>query len=150
MKTNYRKSRSVRIAVPYYGSISSPPFGLSRLFFIAELDPETRTVAEVILGVWDPKEESNLSTWLRQMGVKGIICSDAGSQYRIALNSDDIWIIWRQRGEAADLVERWANGELLEGSHFACGTPKNKWCSEQFEMAMGESLQVGWSSETRV
>lgn len=150
MRITYRKTEPARIAVPYYGTISSPPFGLSRLYFVAEVDIETRSVIDITLAVWDPKAEANLSTWLRQIGVKGIICGDANSQYRSALNNENIWIIWRQEGEVAELVEKWANGEICDGSQFQCGSPKNKWCAEHYDIASADVTYHRWSSERRI
>lgn len=107
MKTNHRQKDATRIAVPYYGALSLPPSGLSRVFFMVEVTVENRSVDNISLQVWNPKKEPNLSTWLRQLGTDGVICSDNPSQYEVALNSEGIWVQWKQEGEVHEVVERW-------------------------------------------
>lgn len=102
------------VAVPYYGSLSMPPLGLSRVFFAATVDPVTRKVARMEIQVWDPKKEPNLFVWMRKQGFGGLICSDSGAHYREALQAEGIWLIAEQDGEALDLVERWLAGALKE------------------------------------
>ncbi|HEU0265342.1 MAG TPA: hypothetical protein VFR01_06400 [Geobacterales bacterium] len=104
----------IRVAVPYYGSLSAPPLGLARLYFVAEVDSESRSVMDVSLQVWDPKSERNLSVWLREQGIEGIICSDRNSPYQVALKKVNIWVLWQQEGEVVDLVERWARGDVRQ------------------------------------
>lgn len=109
MKTNHRQNDSnmTRIAVPYYGALSLPPSGLSRVFFMVEVKPENKSVDNISLQVWNPKKEPNLSSWLRQLGTNGVICNDNPSQYEVALNAEGIWIQWKQEGEVHEVVERW-------------------------------------------
>lgn len=102
------------VAVPYYGSLSLPRLGLSRLFFVAAVDTATRRVCRIEIQVWDPNKEPNLSVWMRKQGFSGVICSDSGSHYERALDAENIWLVGKQEGEAAELVERWAAGDLQE------------------------------------
>lgn len=130
-------SNTVFVAVPYYGSLTLPPLGLSRLFFAAAVDTATRKVARIEIQVWDPKKEPNLSVWMRKLGFSGVICSDSGSHYKIALNAENIWVLGKQEGEVAELVERWATGELDEPNAYRCGEPSNSWCGTQSESGIG-------------
>ncbi|HEX8960753.1 MAG TPA: hypothetical protein VF775_04200 [Geobacteraceae bacterium] len=107
MKTNHCPKDATRIAVPYYGALSLPPSGLSRVFFMVEVTVGNRSVDNISLQVWNPKKEPNLSTWLRQLGTDGVICSDNPSQYEVALNSEGIWVQWKQDGEVHEVIERW-------------------------------------------
>lgn len=113
MKTN--RNNMARIAVPYYGALSLPPSGLSRVFFLVEVNMETRSVNNISLQVWNPKKEPNLSSWLRQLGTNGVICSDNPSQYEVALNTEGIWVQWKQEGEVHEVVERWLQSKPERG-----------------------------------
>lgn len=106
MKT-IRENQITRIAVPYYGALSLPPSGLSRVFFVVEVNLGAKSVDNISLQVWNPKKEPNLSSWLRQLNMNGVICSDNPSQYEVALNSEGIWVQWKQEGEVHEVVERW-------------------------------------------
>jgi hypothetical protein len=107
MKTHHDQKDTTRIAVPYYGALSLPPSGLSRVFFMVEVSPKNKSVDNISLQVWNPKKEPNLSSWLRQLGTNGVICSDNPSQYEVALSTEGIWIQWKQEGEVHEVVERW-------------------------------------------
>lgn len=109
-------NNTIHVAVPYYGSLTLPPLGLSRLFFVAGVDTESNKVARIEIQVWDPKDEPNLSAWMRKQGFSGVICSDSGSHYQVALNAENIWLVGNQEGEAAELVERWAAGAMNESN----------------------------------
>lgn len=98
------------IAVPYYGTLSLPPSGLTRIYFMAEVDVERRTIVKISLQVWDPKKEPNLFVWLGQMETNGLICSDAPSNYAIALHAEGIWVQWGQDGEVHEVIENWMHG----------------------------------------
>lgn len=102
------------VAVPYYGNLLMPPLGLTRVFFVATVDLGSKKVTRMELQVWDPKKEPTLSVWMRSQGFSGVICSDSGSHYRGALQTEGIWLIPDQEGEAAELVERWLAAALQE------------------------------------
>lgn len=123
MITQQSSNSTALIAVPYYGSLTLPPLGLSRLFFAAAVDTISRKILSIEIQVWDPKKEPNLSVWMRNSGFSGVICSDSGSHYQHALNAENIWVIWGQDGEVTDLVERWVNGKLGEAPVAAVKTP---------------------------
>ncbi len=95
---------------------------------------------DINLKVWDPKTESNLSSWLRQQKVAGLICSDNGSQYQRALDHEKIWVIWKQEGEVAEIVERWANGEFGDPASFKSLNQRNLRGTEQNEALGGENF----------
>lgn len=104
------QSRHTIVAVPYYGALSLPPSGLTRIYFMAEVDMERKVIANVNLQVWDPKKEPNLFSWLGQMGANGLICSDAPSNFAVALEAEGIWVQWGQEGEVNEVVGRWMQG----------------------------------------
>lgn len=126
---------TILVAVPYYGSLSLPPLGLSRLFFVALVDTVSSKVGGMEIQVWDPKTEPNLSVWMRKQGFSGVICSDSGSHYEVALNAENIWLMGKQEGEAAELVERWAAGVLHESESRSLGEQLKSWCGLQPESA---------------
>lgn len=125
----------IHVAVPYYGSLSLPPLGLSRLYFVAGIDTASSKVGRMEIQVWDPKKEPNLSAWMRKQGFSGVICSDSGSHYQVALNAENIWLLGNQEGEAAELVERWAAGALDESYSCRLYRKLNSWCRPQPEIA---------------
>lgn len=123
MKTNHQQKDTTRIAVPYYGALSLPPSGLSRVFFMVEVKMENKSVDNISLQVWNPKKEPNLSSWLRQLGANGVICSDNPSQYEVALNSEGIWVQWKQEGEVQEVVERWLQSKPESGQKLSYESP---------------------------
>lgn len=126
-------TNSMLVAVPYYGSLTLPPLGLSRLFFVAVVDTASKKVGRIDIQVWDPRNEPNLSVWMRQQGFSGVICSDSGYHYQVALNAENIWLVGNQEGEAAELVERWATGALCESNSNRLGEQLKSWCGLQPE-----------------
>ena len=112
MNTNQQQNDIVRIAVPYYGALTLPPSGLSRVYFIVDVNRETKSIDNICLQVWNPKKEPNVSSWLRQLNTDGVICSDNPSKYEIALNTEGIWVQWKQEGEVHEVVERWIQSQL--------------------------------------
>ncbi len=116
MNSNQQLHRFIQIAVPYHGTFSFSPLGLARIYFVAKVDPATRTAVSIKLKIWNPRQMPNLSTWLRELGIAGVICSDSDSQYQIALNSETIWVLWRQQGEVEEVIERWARDEIEPGT----------------------------------
>ncbi|MDO9067307.1 MAG: hypothetical protein Q7W05_02490 [Deltaproteobacteria bacterium] len=135
-------NNTVHVAVPYYGSLTLPPLGLSRLFFVAGVDTESNKVGRIEIQVWDPRKEPNLSTWMRIQGFSGVICSDSGSHYQAALKAENIWLLGNQEGEAAELLERWAAGTLYESSSCRLGEQFDSWCGAQHERAISRSIVV--------
>ena len=129
------QKNTILVAVPYYGSLSLPPLGLSRLFFVAPVDTQSSKVGRIEIQVWDPKKEPNLSVWMRKQGFSGVICSDSGSHYQVALNAENIWLVGRQEGEAAELVERWAAGAMDEAGSGRLDRELNSWRGPQIESA---------------
>jgi len=125
----------ILVAVPYYGSLSLPPLGLSRLFFVAAVDTASRKVGKIEIQVWDPKKEPNLSVWMRTQGFSGVICSDSDPHYQVALNAENIWLLGNQKGEAAELVEGWAAGALGESGSCNLSEQLKSWCGLQPECA---------------
>lgn len=122
MKTT-RHNHETRIAVPYYGALSLPPSGLSRVFFMVEVNLGTKAVDNISLQVWNPKKEPNLSCWLRQLGTEGVICSDNPSQYEVALSTEGIWVQWKQEGEVHEVVERWLQSQPDQAAAFKSERP---------------------------
>ena len=133
MSAQQTNKKQVLVAVPYYGSLSLPPLGLSRLFFIAPVDTASRRVGPMKIQVWDPKEEPNLSVWMRKQELSGVICNDSGSHYRVALNAENIWLLGKQEGEAAELLERWAAGALDESGSTLSRPQLESWCGQESE-----------------
>jgi hypothetical protein len=95
------------IAVPYYGSLSHPPSGLTRIYFLVNVDLAEMKIAELSLQVWNPKKEPNLFRWLRQVETDGVICSDSPSKYEVGLKAEGMWVQWGQEGEVHEVVHRW-------------------------------------------
>lgn len=106
MKTQIEEDKAL-IAVPYYGTLSLPPSGLTRIFFLVKVDLVQMVIDNLSLQVWNPKKEPNLFRWLRQLDTNGVICSDSPSKYEIGLNAEGMWVQWGQEGEVHEVVDRW-------------------------------------------
>lgn len=138
----HRSNQTVLVAVPYYGTLTLPPLGLSRVFFIATVDIAANKASNIELQVWDPKKEANLSVWMRGLGISGVMCSDSRSPYQIALNAENIWVLWEQEGEVNDLVERWAAGEAGNAEAHHSDKSLNPWEALRY----GMSMDLGFSA----
>jgi predicted Fe-Mo cluster-binding NifX family protein len=104
---NATTPNSTCIAVPYYGTLSLLPSRLTRIFFLVEVDLAKKTIANLSLKVWNAGEEPSFSSWLKQMGTEGLICSSAYTQQTAALEAEGIWVQSQQEGEVHEVVERW-------------------------------------------
>jgi|GEM_PF-710001 len=124
MNTNHEQNIKTSIAIPYYGSLCLPPSGLERIYFVADIDSRSKSVDSMKLKVWNPRKEPDISRWLKEQGVAGVICNDSTTPSHVALDSEGIWVIFQQEGEAADLAERWARGEIARTGVYGCGQPK--------------------------
>jgi predicted Fe-Mo cluster-binding NifX family protein len=133
----------VRVAVPYYGTLSLPRSGLSRVYFVADVDLQSRQIGELTLKVWDPKKEPNLSSWLKQEEVNGIICSDSCCQYGVALQSEGIWASWGRTGEVSEMIDQWLKDEGVSGADVG-GVRRNVRQESKtagMQIALGTTLQ---------
>lgn len=117
MNANHEQNIKTRIAIPYYGTLCLPPSGLERIYFVADIAPGSSSVDGMKLKVWNPRKEPDLSRWFREQGVAGVICNDSTTPSHVALDAEGIWVILRQDGEAAELAERWARGEIARGAY---------------------------------
>lgn len=142
------QSHVARIAVPYYGALSLPRSGLSRVYFVADVDLVTRQFGELALRVWDPKKEPNLSSWLKQEQVNGLICSDSSCQYDVALQSEGIWAMWGCTGEVSEMIEQWLREEglpLAEGGDVRKTSRQETLGSENGKKGIGLQIDLGKS-----
>jgi predicted Fe-Mo cluster-binding NifX family protein len=105
--TTKNPAYAARIAVPYYGTLSAIPSRLTRIFFLVDVDLGKNTIADLSLEVWNPERAPTLSSWLREMGTDGVICSDAHVQQTAAFIAEGIWVQSQQEGEVHEVVERW-------------------------------------------
>jgi hypothetical protein len=117
MKTQTEADKAL-IAVPYYGTLSLPPSGLTRIFFLVKVDLVQMEIDNLCLQVWNPKKEPNLFRWLRQLNTDGVICSDPPCKYEIGLNAEGMWVQWSQEGEVHEVVERWMRNESGRARNF--------------------------------
>lgn len=106
MKT-HRPEDETLIAVPYYGTLSLPPSGLARIFFLVKVDLIQKAIASLTLQVWNPKKEPNLFRWLRQVEADGVICGDSPLKYEVGLHAEGLWVKWGEKGEVHEIIERW-------------------------------------------
>lgn len=134
----------MRIAVPYYGTLSLPRSGLSRVYFIGEVDLRNGKIGELALMVWDPKKEPNLSSWLKQEQVNGIICSDSICQYEVAFQNEGIWTKCGCAGEVSEMIDQWLRDEGVSLAEATEGrrTARQQVKSSGPQLAMGTLLQT--------
>ena len=139
MESTCNTKQMVKVAVPYYGHLSLPPAGLSTLYFIISVDPCIKKAISSELHIWNTKVEPSLPDWLQHLNVNGLICCDKGSQHQTPLESKQIWTLWRQEGDAVELVNRWAGGHIKDHTAWRCGVPTNTWCLKTYEQQFGSS-----------
>ena len=106
---NEKKSLA-RIAVPYYGQLVRPGVGIEKIYFVAEIKPDSREVRHVTLRVWNPHEVPELASWLKKKRVSGVICSDTTLKCHYDFAAEGIWVMGGQKGEVAEIIRRWVDG----------------------------------------
>jgi predicted Fe-Mo cluster-binding NifX family protein len=108
-RANEKKSPA-RIAVPYYGQLVRAGVGIEKIYFVAEIKPDSREVRHITLRVWNPHEVPELAGWLRKKRVSGVICSDTTLKCHYDFAAEGIWVMGGQKGEVAEIIRRWVAG----------------------------------------
>ncbi len=70
-----QKTQTLKIAAPYYGALSHPTRGLSNLYFLLDIHPEDHKVSHMHVSVWNPSDACGLGDWLKNLGVKALVCN---------------------------------------------------------------------------
>ena len=96
---------SNRIAFPYYGNMMRPGAGIEKLYFIADVDIRTFALKKVCLDIWNSKSAPELTGWLKEKGVDGLVCRDECRSYFRSFEAAGIWVLL---DKALDL--RWLEG----------------------------------------
>lgn len=65
------------LAVPYYGNLYHSSTGYEHVFFIISYDNEAECSREISMKVWDDKQTPDLTAWLKENEVFGVVCSDS-------------------------------------------------------------------------
>lgn len=95
------------LAIPYYSQLVRSHGGLEHIYFRVTVDSATGVSSKPKLCVWNPKELPSLPEWLAQQGVETLLCSDNRPNFEGMFQAAGITISWDQRGEVADMVNRW-------------------------------------------
>ena len=80
----------LKIAAPYYGALSHPTRGLSNLYFLLDIHPEEHKVAHMHVSVWNPSESFGLGDWLKNKGVKTLVCNAIENCHQLELQKTGI------------------------------------------------------------
>lgn len=99
------------VAVPVWGSRILPRFGAARDFRFAEVERARGTIRWLGTRGWDPERDAGVASWLRMLGVGGVICCGIHQRFLFALEAENLWVCWGQRGEVEEVLQRWAMGE---------------------------------------
>ncbi len=105
-----RKGKAMRIAVPYYGNLVRPGYGLERIYFLADVNLATGHPTSVCMQVWNLRECHELSRWLRLHGIAGVLCSDENPCLADDFQAAGISIWQQERGELPEMIARWTRG----------------------------------------
>ena len=89
-KTQNRQA--LKIAAPYYGALSHPTRGLSNLYFLIDIHPEEQKVAHMHVTVWNPSDSRDLGDWLKNKGVKALVCNAIEYCHQLELQKTGIKI----------------------------------------------------------
>jgi len=86
------QNNSIRIAAPYYGSMSHPSRGLNNLYFLIDIDRKSRQVERMHVSVWNPSENSRLGSWFSKNGIRTLICNTIENCLAKELNESGVRI----------------------------------------------------------
>ena len=64
------------VAVPYYGRVHRAKFGYEKVYFLVDASSCTAKQLDVRLGVWDYKIDHSLPEWLKNNGVRSLVCRE--------------------------------------------------------------------------
>ena len=95
----------MRMAIPYYGRLLRPGFGLERIYFHVEVDNSSTQECSWSLQVWDPVK-AGLCSWLQKQGVSGLVCRDSYPQLASELDACGIQTHWDQDDGFATMASR--------------------------------------------
>ena len=65
-----------KVAVPYYGMIYRSKFGFEKIYFLVDAFGSGVKEQEIRIGVWDHKTDHTLPEWLKNNGVRSLICRE--------------------------------------------------------------------------
>jgi len=128
MNSNAATGKSVRIAVPAYGSRIMPRFGQAREFFFAEIDPATRSLHQLRPRLWDIYSDPPLVSWLAREGVAAVVCGGIHPRFQLALVAEGIEIHWGFRGEVEEVLRDWLSGGCEPLGSLTPGSEENHPC----------------------
>ncbi|GAB6062969.1 hypothetical protein JCM30394_16990 [Deferrisoma palaeochoriense] len=98
-------------AAPVYRGRILPRFCFARMFCLAGED-WCRSDGKPLRWVqWDPVVDPPLPLWLRDLGVRWVVCGGIHPRHRAALEAQGLEVAWGYRGPAEEALRRWARGE---------------------------------------
>lgn len=97
----------LKIAAPYYGALNHPVRGLSRLYFLLDVNPEAGRVNSMHVSVWNPDETGDLGTWLQKMGATTICCNGIENNQELELAESGIRVESIKCRDIIDGVMNW-------------------------------------------
>lgn len=100
--------KSQKVAVPYYGAFVRPKAGFEKLYLIATVDATPARVERYEVMLWDSQRTPRITDWFQELGVTGMICSDARVDTESQFQDEGIWVKKGKQGEASELIEQFA------------------------------------------
>lgn len=97
-----------------------PRFGLARQFYLITVDRHKHHADPPVNYQWDPRQESSVALWLKQLNVSGVICDGIHPRFQTALKAQGLWVLGGAWGEIGDVIERWAKGQLAAQDESDC------------------------------
>ncbi len=105
---NPTKESTLRVAVPYYGTLTHPQTGMASIFFLADVDIKAQKTLALQMRVWNCGRQPELATWLKEQNVVGVLCRDRRNPYLSSLKNNGLWIHSDEvTADAEEMVARW-------------------------------------------
>jgi len=101
------QNHALKVAAPYYGSLSHPTRGLTNLYFLLDIHPQEQRVTRMHVTVWNPEESSELGSWLQSNGVQTLFCNTIENCHRQNLDRSGIRIESITGHDIINDISRW-------------------------------------------
>ncbi len=109
-----QKNPSLIIAAPYYGALSHPTRGLSNLYFLLDVHPAEQKVSHMHVTVWNPLDSCGLGDWLKNKGVKALVCNAIETCHQLELQKTGIQVASVSGSDIIHEIKNWLSHAATE------------------------------------
>ena len=97
----------IQIATPYYGTVARAGRGFENIYLIASASTETGKIESIRVETWCGRAASDLSNWLSEKKVNGLIAEDFSLALEKELDKANIWSRWNITGDIREIESFW-------------------------------------------